>query len=180
MKLEIETPTHLIDVYRLPLAEIEETPDGGLRIGAMVSNSDLAADPRVRERYPVLTRALLAGASGAAAQQGDHRRQPAAADALRLLLRHLQALQQARARHPAARRWRASTASMRSSAPATPASPSHPSDMAVALRALDAEVETVARRTARRAHPDRRLPSPARRDAADRDPPRAGRADHRA
>jgi xanthine dehydrogenase YagS FAD-binding subunit len=64
MKLEVETPTHLVDVNRLPLATIEDTPDGGMRIGALVRNSDLAADPRVRERYPVLSRALLAGASG--------------------------------------------------------------------------------------------------------------------
>ncbi|MBA1274499.1 FAD binding domain-containing protein [Stutzerimonas azotifigens] len=64
MKLGIETPTHLIDVSRLPLAWIEETSDGGLRIGAQVRNSDLAADSRVRNRYPLLAQALLAGASG--------------------------------------------------------------------------------------------------------------------
>ena len=63
MKLQVETPTHLIDVSRLPLDKIEDTPDGGLRIGAMVKNSDLASDPRVRQRYGVLSRALLAGAS---------------------------------------------------------------------------------------------------------------------
>jgi len=64
MKLEVETPEHLIDINRLGLDAIEETADGGLRIGTLVRNSDLAADPRVRERYPVLSRALLAGASG--------------------------------------------------------------------------------------------------------------------
>ena len=64
MKLQIETPTKLVDINRLPLDKIEETPEGGLRIGAMVRNSDLAADPRVRQRYGVLSRALLAGASG--------------------------------------------------------------------------------------------------------------------
>ena len=64
MKLEIETPEHLIDINRLGLDTIEETAEGGLRIGALVRNSDLAADMRVRERYPVLSRALLAGASG--------------------------------------------------------------------------------------------------------------------
>ncbi|HWF78188.1 MAG TPA: FAD binding domain-containing protein [Caulobacteraceae bacterium] len=63
MKLEIERPAHLIDVGRLPLARIEETPDGGLRIGAVVSNSAAASDRRVRTRYPVLTHALVAGAS---------------------------------------------------------------------------------------------------------------------
>ena len=64
MKREVETPTHLVDVNRLPLAAIEDTPEGGLRIGALVRNSDLAADPHVRKNYPVLSRALLAGASG--------------------------------------------------------------------------------------------------------------------
>jgi len=64
MKLEIEQPTHLVDVSRLPLTQIEDTSDGGLRIGSQVPNSDLAADQRVRERYPVLSQALLAGASG--------------------------------------------------------------------------------------------------------------------
>jgi xanthine dehydrogenase YagS FAD-binding subunit len=63
MKLEVETPAHLVDINRLDLDRIEDTADGGLRIGAMVRNSDLAADTRVRERYPVLSRALLAGAS---------------------------------------------------------------------------------------------------------------------
>ncbi|WP_458379430.1 FAD binding domain-containing protein [Pseudomonas chlororaphis] len=64
MKLGIERPTHLIDISRLPLAAIEDSTDGGLRIGAQVRNSDLAADSRVRERYPLLSQALLAGASG--------------------------------------------------------------------------------------------------------------------
>ncbi|MCP1908977.1 MULTISPECIES: FAD binding domain-containing protein [Bradyrhizobium] len=64
MKLEIETPAHLIDVNDLALDRIEETADGGLRIGALVRNTDLAADIRVRRDYGVLSRALLAGASG--------------------------------------------------------------------------------------------------------------------
>ncbi|HEY2037322.1 MAG TPA: FAD binding domain-containing protein, partial [Steroidobacteraceae bacterium] len=63
MKLQVETPVHLVDVNRLDLAEIEDTQNGGLRIGALVRNSDLAADRRIRERYGVLSRALLAGAS---------------------------------------------------------------------------------------------------------------------
>jgi xanthine dehydrogenase YagS FAD-binding subunit len=63
MKLQVETPSNLVDINRLPLDKIEETPDGGLRIGALVRNSDLAADARVRQRYGVLSRALLAGAS---------------------------------------------------------------------------------------------------------------------
>jgi xanthine dehydrogenase YagS FAD-binding subunit len=62
MKLEIETPPHLIDVNGLGLDKIEAIP-GGLRIGALVRNTDLAADPRVRRDYAVLSRALLAGAS---------------------------------------------------------------------------------------------------------------------
>jgi xanthine dehydrogenase YagS FAD-binding subunit len=64
MKLEIETPSRLVDISRLPLKRIEMTPDGGLRIGALVTNSDLAADPVVRSQYPVLSQAILAGASG--------------------------------------------------------------------------------------------------------------------
>jgi xanthine dehydrogenase YagS FAD-binding subunit len=65
MRLGVETPATLIDVNRLPGHDsIEETGGGGLRIGAAVSNSVLAADPRVRERYPVLSEALLNGASG--------------------------------------------------------------------------------------------------------------------
>ncbi|MBR0751422.1 xanthine dehydrogenase family protein subunit M [Bradyrhizobium jicamae] len=64
MKLEIETPSHLIDVNGLALDRIEATPEGGLRIGALVRNTDLAADARVRRDYAVLSRALLAGASG--------------------------------------------------------------------------------------------------------------------
>lgn len=64
MKLQIETPTHLIDVNGLALDTIESTPDGGLRIGALVRNTDLAAHETVRRDYAVLSRALLAGASG--------------------------------------------------------------------------------------------------------------------
>ena len=64
MKLEIETPQHLIDVNGLGFDKIESTPQGGLRIGALVRNTALAADPRVRRDYAVLSRALLAGASG--------------------------------------------------------------------------------------------------------------------
>ncbi len=64
MKLQVETPHRLIDISRLPLTDIEEIEGGGLRIGALVPNSDLAADPKIRDRYEVLSRALLAGASG--------------------------------------------------------------------------------------------------------------------
>ena len=64
MKLQIETPKHLIDVNGLGLDKIESTPESGLRIGALVRNTDLAADKRVRRDYAVLSRALLAGANG--------------------------------------------------------------------------------------------------------------------
>jgi len=64
MKLQIETPTHLVDVQDLKLDRIEETPEGGLRIGALVRNTALASDMRVRRDYGVLTRAIVAGASG--------------------------------------------------------------------------------------------------------------------
>ena len=64
MKFEIETPLQLVDISRLALTDIEPTKDGGLRIGAMVTNSDLAAHPQIRAGYPVLSRAILAGASG--------------------------------------------------------------------------------------------------------------------
>jgi xanthine dehydrogenase YagS FAD-binding subunit len=64
MKLQVETPDRLVDVSRLALMDIEDMEDGGLRIGALVPNSDLAADKRVMARYEVLSRALLAGASG--------------------------------------------------------------------------------------------------------------------
>ena len=63
MKLEVETPVHLIDINRLGLDTTEVTSEGGLRIGATVRNADLAADPRVRAHYAVLSRALLSGAS---------------------------------------------------------------------------------------------------------------------
>ena len=64
MKIEVETPTHLVDVQDLDLDRIEQTSDGGLRIGALVTNTQLAADQRVRRDYAVLARAIVAGASG--------------------------------------------------------------------------------------------------------------------
>lgn len=64
MKIEVETPTHLIDVQDLKLDRIEKTEDGGLRIGALVTNTALSADERVRRDYGVLSRAIAAGASG--------------------------------------------------------------------------------------------------------------------
>jgi xanthine dehydrogenase YagS FAD-binding subunit len=64
MKLRVVEPGALVDVSRLPLDAIDELPEGGLRIGATVRNSDLVSDRRVRERYAVLSQAVLAGASG--------------------------------------------------------------------------------------------------------------------
>ena len=64
MKIEVEVPTHLVDVQDLGFDKIEATRDGGLRIGALVTNTNLAADERVRRDYGVLTRAIVAGASG--------------------------------------------------------------------------------------------------------------------
>jgi xanthine dehydrogenase YagS FAD-binding subunit len=63
MKLNVETPNRLVDVNQLPFSKIEPTPDGGLSIGATVRNSDLADDPNVIKNYPVLSEALLSGAS---------------------------------------------------------------------------------------------------------------------
>jgi xanthine dehydrogenase YagS FAD-binding subunit len=63
MKEDVERPTRLIDISRLPLKTVEETADGGLRIGALVPNSDLAYHPLVAKRYPLLANAILAGAS---------------------------------------------------------------------------------------------------------------------
>jgi xanthine dehydrogenase YagS FAD-binding subunit len=63
MKMEVERPTKVIDITRLPLKQVEDTPDGGLRIGALVRNSDLAYHAPIEQRYPVLASAILAGAS---------------------------------------------------------------------------------------------------------------------
>jgi xanthine dehydrogenase YagS FAD-binding subunit len=63
MKEDVERPTRLIDISRLPLKTVEETGDGGLRVGALVPNSDLAWHPKIEQRYPLLSSAILAGAS---------------------------------------------------------------------------------------------------------------------
>ncbi|MBQ5947563.1 xanthine dehydrogenase family protein subunit M [Massilia sp. ST3] len=142
MKLEIETPSHLIDVNGLGFDKIEATPDGGLRVGALVRNTDLAADARVRRDYGVLSRALVSGASGQlrnkATTAGNllqrtrcyyfydtnmpcNKRQPGSGcGALQGFSRH----------HAVVGASEACIAT-------------HPSDMAVAMRLLDAEVETV-------------------------------------
>ena len=63
MKLQVETPGELADVNRIGFGEIEDTPDGGLRIGALATNTETAVHPRVRRDYPLLARAILAGAT---------------------------------------------------------------------------------------------------------------------
>jgi xanthine dehydrogenase YagS FAD-binding subunit len=142
MKLQIETPRHLIDVNGLALDKIETTPEGGLRIGALVRNTDLAADARVRRDYPLLTRALVAGATGQLRNQATtagnllqrtrcpyfydtnqpcNKRQPGSGcSAIGGFTRH----------HAVVGTSDACIAT-------------HPSDMAVALRALDAAIQTV-------------------------------------
>jgi xanthine dehydrogenase YagS FAD-binding subunit len=152
MKLEIEQPAHLIDVSRLPMAQIEPTADGGLRIGAMTTGSQVAADVRVRQRYPVLAEALVAGGSpqlrNKATTGGNllqrtrcayfydttkpcNKRQPGSGcGALEGLNRNSAILG-------------ASAACIAT----------HPSDMAVALVALGAEVETLSPDGAPRAFP---------------------------
>src|ERR1700722_3953240 len=143
MKLQIETPAHLVDIGPLPLAEIEETAGGGLRIGARVTNSALAADMRVRQRYPVLSQAILAVEStqlrNKATTGGNliqrtrcpyfydtakpcNKREPGAGCAALGGLGRMSAILG----------WSEACIA------------THPSDMAVALSALDAVIETVA------------------------------------
>jgi len=143
MKLQIETPSHLIDVNDLALDRIEPLPSGGLRIGALVRNSDLAADLRVRRDYGVLTRALVAGASG------QLRNQATTAGNL---------LQRTRCPYfydtnvPCNKRKPGSGCSAIGGftrlhavvGQSEACIATHPSDMAVAMRVLDAQVETVA------------------------------------
>lgn len=142
MKLEIETPTHLIDVNGLALDSIEVTAEGGLRIGALVRNTDLAADGRVRRDYAVLSRALLAGASGQLRNQ--------ATTAGNLLQRtrcpyFYDTNQPCNKRQPGS--GCAALGGYSRQLAVVGASESciatHPSDMAVAMQLLDAVVETV-------------------------------------
>ncbi|PLR28275.1 molybdopterin dehydrogenase [Caulobacter zeae] len=142
MKLEIETPARLVDVNDLKLDEITPTKDGGLRIGALVRNTDLAADKRVRKDYGVLSRALLAGASG------QLRNKATTAGNL---------LQRTRCPYfydtnmPCNKRTPGAgcaaiggfTRSLAVLGASEACIATHPSDMAVALRVLDAAVETV-------------------------------------
>ncbi|KQZ65537.1 molybdopterin dehydrogenase [Lysobacter sp. Root559] len=142
MKLEIETPPHLVDVNGIGLDAIVKTRDGGLRIGALVRNTDLAADRQVRRDYPVLARALLSGASGQLRNRAttagnllqrtrcpyfydphqpcNKRRPGSGCSALEGFSRHNAIVGASQA-----------------------CIATHPSDMAVAMRVLDAVVETV-------------------------------------
>lgn len=142
MKLEIETPPHLIDVSRIALDKIEARPEGGLRIGAMVRNTDLASDARVRRDYGLLTRALVAGASGQLRNK--------ATTAGNLLQRtrcpyFYDTNQPCNKRKPGS--GCAAIGGFNRLHAVVGASEAciatHPSDMAVAMRALDAAVETV-------------------------------------
>ncbi|MET4574961.1 FAD binding domain-containing protein [Ottowia thiooxydans] len=142
MKLEIEAPTHLVDVNALGLDKIETTADGGLRIGALVRNTDLAADQRVRKDYAVLSRALLSGASGQLRNK--------ATTAGNLLQRtrcayFYDTAQACNKRNPgsgcSAMGGVTRLHAVMGHSKACMAT--HPSDMAVAMRVLDATIETV-------------------------------------
>jgi len=141
MKLEIEKPSHLIDVNGVGLDKIEISPDGGMRIGALVRNTDLAADTRVRREYPLLSRALLAGASGQLRNK--------ATTAGNLLQRTrcpycYDTNQACNKRDPgsgcSALQGFSRPLAVIGSSDACIAT--HPSDMAIAMRALDATIET--------------------------------------
>ncbi len=142
MKLQIETPQHLIDVNGLGLDKITPTSDGGLRVGALVRNTDLAADSRVRADYAVLSRALVSGASGQLRNK--------ATTAGNLLQRtrcpyFYDTTKPCNKRQPgtgcaAIGGFNRNLAIMGTSDACIA---THPSDMAVAMRVLDATVETV-------------------------------------
>ena len=152
MKLQIETPMHLIDITRLGLDKTEPTAEGGVRIGAMVRNSDLAADPRIRKNYAVLSRALLSGASGQLRNK--------ATTGGNLLQRtrcyyFYDTDQACNKRQPgtgcsAVQGYNRLHAVLGTSDQCIA---THPSDMAVAMRVLDARVETVMPSGAKRVIP---------------------------
>lgn len=141
MKLGIERPPHLIDVGALDMKTIEETPEGGLRIGALVTNGDLAADPRVRAHYPVLSRAILAGASA------QLRNKATTGGNLLQRTRCFYFYDPASACNKRAPGSGCSAIGgfnriMAILGTSSQCIASHPSDMAVAMRVLDAQVET--------------------------------------
>jgi len=142
MKLEIETPTQLIDVNGLSLDKMEATPAGGLRIGALVRNTDLAANENVRRHYAVLSRALLSGASGQLRNK---------ATTAGNLLQRTRCPYFYDTNQPCNKRSPGSGCSaingysrQHAIVGASDACiATHPSDMAIAMRILDAEVETI-------------------------------------
>ncbi|GBQ27821.1 xanthine dehydrogenase family protein subunit M [Gluconacetobacter azotocaptans] len=142
MKLQIEVPPHLVDVGRTGLDKIDPTPDGGLRIGALVTNTDLAADRRIRRDYGVLSRALVAGASGQLRNK--------ATTAGNLLQRtrcpyFYDTNQPCNKRQPGTGCAGIGGVSRQLGVIGTSDAciATHPSDMAVAMRVLDAVVETI-------------------------------------
>jgi xanthine dehydrogenase YagS FAD-binding subunit len=142
MKLEIETPATLVDVQDLELDRIEPTQEGGLRIGALVTNTTLAADDRVRRDYGVLTRAIVAGASGQLRNK--------ATTAGNLLQRtrcpyFYDTNQPCNKRKPGSGCAAIGGYSRQLAIVGTSEAciATHPSDMAIAMRLLDANVETV-------------------------------------
>jgi xanthine dehydrogenase YagS FAD-binding subunit len=152
MKLEIETPTHLIDVNGLGFDKIEATPEGGLRIGALVRNTDLAAHETVRRDYGLLSRALVAGASGQLRNK--------ATTAGNLLQRtrcpyFYDPNQPCNKRQPGSGCSAIGGFSRQHAVVGVSDAciATHPSDMAIAMRALDATVETVKADGSRRSIP---------------------------
>jgi xanthine dehydrogenase YagS FAD-binding subunit len=152
MKLQIETPVHLIDITRLGLDKVEPTAEGGVRIGALVRNSDLAADPVIQRDYAVLSRALLSGASGQLrnkASTGGN------------LLQRTRCFYFYDLAMPCNKRNAGSGCAALEGynrihailGASDQCIATHPSDMAVALRALDATIETVLPSGARRTIP---------------------------
>lgn len=142
MKVEIESPTHLVDINGLDLARIEVLPQGGLRIGALVSNTALAAHPRIRRDYPLVSRAVLAGASGQLRNK--------ATTGGNLLQRtrcpyFYDTNMPCNKRHPGAgcAALGGITRQLGIVGISDACIATHPSDLAVALRALDATIETV-------------------------------------
>ncbi|MEB2847914.1 xanthine dehydrogenase family protein subunit M [Rhizobiales bacterium RZME27] len=142
MKLEIETPQHLIDVNGTGLDKIAATPEGGLRIGALVRNTDLAANETVRRDYGLLSRALVAGASGQLRNK---------ATTAGNLLQRTRCPYFYDPNQPCNKRLAGSgcsaiggvTRQLGVIGTSDACIATHPSDMAVAMRALDAEIETV-------------------------------------
>lgn len=152
MKIEVETPSHLIDVNGLDLDRIEPAGDGGLRIGALVRNADLAAHETVRRDYEVLARALLAGASGQIRNR---------ATTAGNLLQRTRCPYFYDTNQPCNKRVPGSgcsaiggvTRQLAVIGGSQACIATHPSDMAVAMRVLDAKVETVRPDATRRVIP---------------------------